>query len=223
MYTLPEMITVAFAIGLTGALSPGPTLIATIRSSLQYGWLAGPAIMTGHVVVEFGIFILIITGIASVAGEYAWIISGAGGTVLVIFGIMTLAESRRTTFAEVLSENRQKGMSSPAGSNRIWSVGLCQVFFAGIVTSVSNPYFWIWWASIGSAMVIDGLKSGLILGSAFMIGHWCSDISWYTIVSVTVHRGKAILTDTSYRVVIALCGVFLIIFGIWFFTTAFIK
>ena len=223
MYTLPEMITVAFAIGLTGALSPGPTLIATIRSSLRYGWLAGPAIMTGHVLVEFGIFILIITGIASIAGEYVWLVAGAGGIVLVVFGIITLAESRRTTFSEVLIESCQKGASSPAGSNRIWSGGLYQAFFAGIITSVSNPYFWIWWASIGSAMVIDGLKSGLILGSAFMIGHWCADISWYTMVSVTVHRGKAILSDTSYQVVIALCGIFLIIFGIWFFTAAFIK
>lgn len=223
MYTLPEIITVAFAIGLTGALSPGPTLVATVRASLRYGWLSGPVIMTGHVLVEFGIFILIITGIASVAGQYAWLIAGAGGVVLVIFGLMTLAESRMVNLSDVLRENSQAGATDEGTKDHGWSEGLSPVFLAGIVTSVSNPYFWIWWVSIGSAMVIDGLKSGLIIGSAFMIGHWCADISWYTVVSVTVHRGRAVLSDRSYQVVIALCGVFLVIFGIWFFTAAFSR
>jgi threonine/homoserine/homoserine lactone efflux protein len=223
MYTLPEILAISFAIGLTGALSPGPTLIATIRSSLRFGWIAGPAMMTGHVLVEFGIFILIITGIASVAGEYSWLIAGAGGVVLVIFGLMTIAESRTATLSGAIAGNAKTETGSSSDNFRVRTQGLYQVFLAGVITSVSNPYFWIWWASIGSAMVIDGLKSGLILGSAFMIGHWCADISWYTVVSATVHRGKSVLSDTSYRLVIALCGIFLVIFGIWFFTAAFAK
>jgi threonine/homoserine/homoserine lactone efflux protein len=222
MYTLPEILAISFAIGLTGALSPGPTLIATIRSSLRFGWIAGPAMMTGHVLVEFGIFILIIAGIASVAGEYSWLIAGAGGVVLVIFGLMTIAESRTATLSGAIAGN-EKTVHRSSDTIRVRTQGLFQVFLAGVITSVSNPYFWIWWASIGSAMVIDGLKSGLILGSAFMIGHWCADISWYTIISATVHRGKSVLSDNSYRLVIALCGTFLIIFGIWFFTAAFAK
>jgi threonine/homoserine/homoserine lactone efflux protein len=221
MYSLPEILTIAFAIGLTGALSPGPTLIATIRSSLRYGWMAGPAIVTGHVVVEFCIFILIITGIAAVAGEYSWLIAGAGGIVLVLFGLTTIAESRTATLSGVVADQDYPDRQSSPTPPGTGPGGLYPVFVAGIVTSVSNPYFWIWWLSIGSAMVIDGLKSGIILGSAFMVGHWCADMSWYTIVSATIHRGKSILSDRSYRLAIALCGIFLVVFGIWFFTAAF--
>jgi threonine/homoserine/homoserine lactone efflux protein len=223
MYTLPEIVTIAFAIGLTGAMSPGPTLIATIRSSLRYGWIAGPAIVTGHVVVEFGIFILIITGIAAVAGEYSWLIAGAGGVVLVIFGLVTIAESRTATLSGVIADQWDPDIASSSATPGTGPAGLYPVFLAGVVTSISNPYFWIWWVSIGSAMVIDGLKSGLILGSAFMIGHWCADISWYTVVSATIHRGKSILSDRSYQRAIALCGIFLVLFGIWFFAAAFTK
>ncbi|HTY15637.1 MAG TPA: LysE family transporter [Methanoregulaceae archaeon] len=223
MYTLPEILTIAFAIGLTGALSPGPTLIATIRSSLRYGWIAGPAIVTGHVVVEFCIFILIITGIAAVAGEYSWVIAGVGGIVLVLFGLMTIAESRTATLSAIIADQTDPDMVSSPSTPGTGTTGLYPVFLAGIVTSVSNPYFWIWWVSIGSAMVIDGLKSGLILGSAFMIGHWCADISWYTVVSSAIHHGKAVLSDRSYRLTIALCGIFLVFFGIWFFIAAFSK
>ena len=223
MYSLPEILTIAFVIGLTGALSPGPTLIATIRSSLRCGWIAGPAIITGHIVVEFALFILIITGIAAVAGDYSWLIAGAGGIVLVMFGLMTIAESRTATLSAALTDKDKPDAGSSSATDGSGQAGLYPVFLAGIVTSVSNPYFWIWWVSIGSAMVIDGLKSGLLLGCEFMIGHWCADISWYSVVAVTVHRGKNILSDRSYRVAIALCGIFLVLFGIWFFIAAFTK
>jgi threonine/homoserine/homoserine lactone efflux protein len=223
MYTFPEMFAVAFAIGLTGALTPGPTLIATVRSSLKYGWLAGPLIVTGHCLVEFCIFILIIAGVASVAGEYSWLIAGAGGVALILFGLITLAESRKVTLSDTIKTGDSDAAADEKGRENKGSEGLVQPFVAGILTSVSNPYFWIWWVTIGSVMVIDGLQSGIILAGAFLLGHWLADISWYTVVSVTVHRGRTVLSDRSYRAVIALCGGFLVIFGIWFFSAVFIK
>ena len=42
MQEIAETLATAFAIGLTGALAPGPTLLATVNSSLQEGWRAGP-------------------------------------------------------------------------------------------------------------------------------------------------------------------------------------
>jgi threonine/homoserine/homoserine lactone efflux protein len=39
-----ETLILAFTIGLTGALAPGPTLVATINSSLQRGWTMGPKV-----------------------------------------------------------------------------------------------------------------------------------------------------------------------------------
>ncbi|MCX9010594.1 MAG: LysE family transporter [Candidatus Methanoperedens sp.] len=35
-------------------------------------------------------------------------------------------------------------------------------FLAGVITSASNPYFWIWWLSAGSSLIMEGLKTGLI-------------------------------------------------------------
>ena len=52
MYEMIGMLAMAFVIGLTGALAPGPTLVATVNSSLRYGWKAGPKVAAGHALVE---------------------------------------------------------------------------------------------------------------------------------------------------------------------------
>jgi len=43
--TIIEMLFIGFAVGLTGAMVPGPMLFATIESSLKIGWTAGPKII----------------------------------------------------------------------------------------------------------------------------------------------------------------------------------
>ena len=217
MYTLQEMLLVAFAIGLTGALTPGPTLVATIRASVEYGWYAGPVIIAGHCLVEFIVFILILVGLITVAGQSSGFISAFGGVALVIFGIMTILGSRTMSLSGVLKEGvGGAGTSKGSAGDR----GIRQVFLTGVLTSLANPFFWVWWLSIGSAMVVAGLEGGLILGAAFLVGHWVADIAWYTVVSVTIHQGRTLLSDTWYRAINTLCGVFMAIFGIWFFSVA---
>ncbi|MCU0630749.1 MAG: LysE family translocator [Methanoregulaceae archaeon] len=217
MYTIQEMLLVAFAIGLTGALTPGPTLIATIRASVEYGWYAGPLITAGHCLVEFIVFILILAGLIAVAGQYSWVIATFGGIALVIFGILTIIGSRTISLSGSMrcSPGEVNPACGPSGGH-----GIGQLFFSGVLTSIANPYFWVWWLSIGSAMVVAGLEGGLVLGAAFLVGHWVADITWYTIISVTVHRGRAVLSDRWYHVIIAVCGAFLVVFGLWFFSVA---
>jgi threonine/homoserine/homoserine lactone efflux protein len=200
MYDLLQMTVLGFVIGLTGALAPGPTLVATINSSLIGDWTAGLKISLGHMVAESVIFILIIMGLAAVALPYTNAIAGIGGIALIAFGALTIAGSRTAS------------ISLPPGQ----ATAPANPYVAGLMTSAANPYFWIWWLSIGSAMVIAGLEGGLVLAGAFMIGHWSADTGWFTLVSTGVSRGKKILSDTAYRRLNAVCGVFLILFGAFY-------
>jgi len=202
MYEILQMLFMAFTIGLTGAIAPGPTLVATVNSSLKDGWTAGPKVAAGHALVETLIFLLIIGGLADAMQGYSRIIALAGGLALIIFGFMTVLGSRSAT------------MAAPQGQ----AIG--NAYLAGIVTSAANPYFWIWWLSIGSALVLSGLSSGLIMAAIFMIGHWGADFGWYTLVSSSMDRGRSILSEKSYRRILGICGGFLVCFGIYFLSGA---
>ncbi|MCX6683211.1 MAG: LysE family transporter [Methanoregula sp.] len=205
MYDIFQMVFLGFMIGLTGALAPGPTLVATINASIKGDWTTGLKVSLGHVIVELFLVILIFLGLVTVALPYTSVISGIGGIALVAFGALTITGSGRAT----MSYSKVQTVANP--------------YMAGLVTSAANPYFWIWWLSIGSAMVIAGLQGGLVLAGAFMLGHWTADTAWYTLVSTGVSKGRIIFSDTVYRKIMVLCGIFLILFGLYYLSRLFIS
>ncbi len=198
MYDIIQMVILGFVIGLTGALAPGPTLVATINASIAGDWTTGLKVSLGHVIVELFLVILILLGMATGALPYTSAIAGIGGIALVAFGVLTIAGSRKATMRT----------SSPQT--------FANPYMAGLITSAANPYFWIWWLSIGSAMVIAGLQGGLVLVGALMVGHWSADIVWLTLVSTGVSKGGTLISDTTYQKIMVLCGIFLILFGAYY-------
>ncbi len=156
----------------------------------------------GHALVETVIFLLIIGGLADAMQEYSRAIALAGGLALIIFGFMTVKGSRSATLA------------APEGQ----VIG--NAYLAGVATSAANPYFWIWWLSVGSALVLSGLKAGVIMAALFMIGHWVADFGWLILVSISLDRGRSILSEKSYRRILGICGGFLVCFGIYFLSAA---
>jgi len=195
-----DILAMAFTIGLTGALAPGPTLVATINSSLKSGWTAGPKVALGHALVELFVFLLIVLGLAAAAQQYSRFTAVLGGLALIAFGLLTVKGSKKASLTAPASNTAQNP------------------YLAGVLTSAANPYFWIWWLSVGSAMVINGLKGGLVLASLFMIGHWGADFGWYTLVSASLDKGRKVLSEVNYQRILALCGCFLIVFGLYYLT-----
>jgi threonine/homoserine/homoserine lactone efflux protein len=198
MYDIIQTFLLGLVIGLTGALAPGPTLVATINASISGNWKVGPKVTVGHMIAESVIFLLIVFGLDTFALPYAQTIAAIGGVALILFGILTIAGSREAS------------MNGPVTGT------VSNPYLAGLVTSAANPYFWIWWLTIGSAMVIAGLAGGIVLALVFMAGHWCADLGWFTLVSTGLSRGRTILSDTSYRGIIGACGVFLVLFGAYY-------
>ncbi len=205
MLEIIEMLGIGFSVGLTGALLPGPMLFATIETSLKQGWTSGPKVVFGHAVIEIALFIIIASGLSSFKTQKTilWI-SIIGGAVLIIFGILTIKEAKH---------------ASLTGGNTIFKSPIA----AGFITSIFHPYFWLWWLTIGAGLILMGLEISLIAAIIFLVGHFAADLSWYTLVSTTVSQGKSLMSQTTYQHILICCGIFLIIFGIWFMTSQVIS
>jgi threonine/homoserine/homoserine lactone efflux protein len=86
----------------------------------------------------------------------------------------------------------------------------------GVLASLSNPYWTLWWATIGLGYLVSAARMGIPGITVFFLGHISGDLFWYSAVSYGVSHGKRILSDLSYQRVIRACGVFLLGFGGWF-------
>jgi threonine/homoserine/homoserine lactone efflux protein len=87
---------------------------------------------------------------------------------------------------------------------------------AGVLMSAANPYWLIWWLTIGLGYVMFSMQYGLLGVALFYVGHILADFAWYTLVSGAVAQGRRFLSDGLYRGFLAVCGVFLFGFGGYF-------
>lgn len=207
MENLLELAVTSFIVGFTGAIMPGPVLIATILQSTDRGYMAGPLVTLGHALVELIITILLIFGLAFIANlpEVRVVFALIGGFILIYMGSEALKYSRKITMHGV-AEKRSKSKLLEYGPISL-----------GFLMSVSNPYWWIWWATVGNTFLLESLTIASIIGAVtFYFSHVMSDFTWYTLVSSSISKGRRIISNKVYMYILIVCGVFLVALGVIF-------
>lgn len=197
MIELLAFLVTAATVSLSGVIMPGPVFAATVARGYE-SKNAGILIALGHGVVEFPLMFLVYLGFAQFvsAGITMKIIGIAGGTVLIYMGVQIFRARRGRSEEE---------MNPRHGS-----------LIAGITTTAANPYFFLWWATVGLALITQSREFGLLGFLLFVPVHWFCDLSWYLLVSRTVFRSRRFWTERVRRGVFIVCGFIMIGFGIWF-------
>jgi len=202
MDTIPRIFITSFLVGLSGALMPGPVLVVTVSHAARRGFIVGPLIVLGHAILEMAVVVGVSLGLGDflVLGTVTGVLGIAGGGVLIWMGWGMLAgkgggEEEGTEFARM-------GARSPV--------------VAGILTSLSNPYWFLWWATVGLAYISLSLKKGLGGVSAFYSGHILSDLLWYSFIAGLIAMGRRFVAGRIYRAFFLFCGAFLVLFGFYF-------
>jgi threonine/homoserine/homoserine lactone efflux protein len=213
------IFSLSFLVALTGAMAPGPLLTYTIIKSAQSrgrGYLMGAWIIAGHALLEMGIILALLLGF-SFALKNQLVVKGigvVGGVLLVWFGVSILRDiaHRRisTTFLDAADEAQSH--AAPAAGRAIGNPVV-----GGVLISMANPYWWIWWVTIGFAFILEfniGFENWPRL-LAFFLGHEAGDLAWYLVVSTLTFFGLRHLNRKIYYGILALCGLFMIAFGLY--------
>ena len=85
-----------------------------------------------------------------------------------------------------------------------------------MLATVANPYWFLWWATVGSTYILLGLRQGMLGFLAVYVGHIASDFSWYTAVSAAATRGRQWLAGRTYAAVLLLFGIYLWSMALYF-------
>ena len=211
MFDAPALVVfgTSFLVGLSGAVSPGPLLAFNIRETLRRGFLAGPYVAAGHAILELLVVVLLALGVSQLFDSDV-----AAGIIGVLGGLFLLWMGSRMV--------RNPGQGAPSASHSpalAHRGGVTGPMLGGALVSLSNPYWTIWWLTVGATFMTQSMELGLLGIGAFYVGHILSDISWYSLVSFAIASGRRLVTDRVYRGIMLGCGVFLVAMGGYFIVT----
>ncbi|MGC8932371.1 MAG: LysE family transporter [Candidatus Methanodesulfokora sp.] len=184
----------------SGALSPGPLTVSAASLGLKNGRKAGFLISLGHMAVEFPLVLLIAAGISVAAQNFRSILSLMGGIFLIYFSFIQLKSLKKTGI--YISEDRGNAL------------------IAGIMLTALNPYFIVWWLTVGTKLVIDSMYL-FPLGVLLMyILHIWMDFAWLIFIAYIFYKGGR-LNEFALKVILGVLSFVLIFFGAEFIYNAF--
>ena len=199
--TLPVIFGVALATGFSGAVVPGSLLAVVVANSVRFGWVAGPLLMIGHGALELVAVALLTTGLIRFADSRR-----VRGTIGVLGGLVLL-------YLGYLTALIPGGAAASAGRA---ATGWLQLIALGGVMSVANPYWWLWWATIGVAHVGWATQRGPSGGATYFVGHVMADVIWYCAVALALSAGRTLFSAGVLRGIYLACGGFLLALGVIF-------
>jgi threonine/homoserine/homoserine lactone efflux protein len=191
-------------ISISGVVMPGPVFAATVAKGYN-DVRAGLKIALGHAVVEIPLILAIFFGLDYLFQDQAVFaaIGIMGGSLLVYMGY-SMIKSRK----EILIEQEDTKYGA---------------FTAGILTTASNPYFFLWWATVGAALIAGAVEFGLIILPFFILVHTACDFIWEHFISFSIFRTKGMWSSERHHFLFLASGIIMLIFGIYFLSSSVIN
>jgi len=200
----------AWVVGFTGAATPGPISTLVVTESSRRGFWAGPLLTLGHAVAELTLVVGLALGLRQLlsSARFALAIALVGGIFLLWMGLSTLRDALRRPW-----DSGSSAKGQPYAQR--WGPA-----FAGLGASFTNPYWFLWWSTVGASYVTLSLQHGTPGLAAFYSGHILSDLSWNSLLAFLMATGRRWLPGKFMRGFLTIAGLFLIGLGGYFVALA---
>ena len=181
-------------ISLSGVMAPGPISAVAVGKGSESPH-AGALVALGHGIVEVPLMIGVLYGVGQLLSlTYVKLgIALVGGAFLVFTGVGMLRAARQGDL----------GLGQSGRSPLV----------AGILLTLGNPYFLIWWATVGAALIMRSLSFGIVGFVAMALGHWLCDLASDYLLSALSFRGGRFFGLRFQKAVFVLCGLVLFFFS----------
>ena len=199
MEQLLEFSVLVIVISASGVMAPGPLFAANIAHGLRDGAKSGIKMAIGHTIVELPLVILLGIGVFSLElfPEFRTVISILGAITLFIFAAMQI----KTIF-----RNKESTTNLKQGP-----------LVSGILLSALNPFFIIWWLTIGFKLISDAMLIWAFSGILILFAlHIWMDFAWLGAISYLASKSAKILSNKNYKIIMIGLSVMLVYFGITF-------
>jgi len=209
MHSFLLLVGTWWLVGFTGVMMPGPVTTMTITESTRRGFWAGPLITAGHALAELAMVLALALGIGE-ALQHDWLV-GAIGSLGGLFLLWMGFDIARTAWLGRVSLDGQHASTA--------QVSRQSLVVTGLLVSVMNPYWLLWWATVAAGYLLLFVKFGVLGIVVFYLTHISTDLLWNSLLSFVVASGRRILSDRVYRGILVACGLFLMALSVYFISS----
>ena len=185
-------------LGLSCGLAPGPLLALVVAQTLRHGPREGCKIALTPLVTDAPIIVVALVLAAKLAElrPLLGIVSLAGGAFVLYLAWDSLRPARVDPEA-------------PAEPPRSW--------FKGILTNLLSPHPWLFWLTVGAAILAKAIAQSWLVAVAFLFGFYLLLVGSKVMVALMAGRSRDLLAGRPYRVVMRVLAVLLGVFAILLF------
>ena len=187
-------------ISASGVMSPGPLFAANVMYGLREGKISGLKMAIGHTIVEFPLILFLGVGFFTIENipEIRTTITILGAIGLFGFAVLQIRSVIKKEFS-IETKSKQGPL------------------VAGILLSVLNPFFIIWWLTIGLVLISKSIESFGLIGIVILfLFHIWMDYLWLFTIAAFSSKAKNYLSKRNFKIIIVGLSLILIYFGIDF-------
>jgi threonine/homoserine/homoserine lactone efflux protein len=200
----------------SGVVAPGPLFFVNVFYGSKYGSIMGLKIAIGHTFVEFPLLVLLFYGVSKFS-----LISLPDSDILKIIGIVGGVFMIFFSFKQIYPVIKNKSLET---DNQDIGYVIKNAILVGMIFTGLNPFFLVWWSTIGLKLVSDsvnnfGYLNGIIL---LFFSHIWMDYFWLWITSFMSSKGRSIFKEKVYKILLLFFSTLIGIFGLNLLVTVFL-
>jgi threonine/homoserine/homoserine lactone efflux protein len=185
-------------LGLSCGPAPGPLLALLLAQTLRHGPREGCKIALTPLVTDAPIIVVALVVAVKLAQlrPLLGVVSLAGGAFVLYLAWDSFRPARL-------------GAEAPAEPPRSW--------FKGIFTNLLSPHPWIFWLTVGAAILARAIAQSWLVAVAFLFGFYLLLVGSKIMVALMAGRSRDLLAGRPYRVVMRVLAALLALFAILLF------
>jgi threonine/homoserine/homoserine lactone efflux protein len=191
------------ALSASGVLAPGPLFFANLAYGIRQDKWSGVKFAYGHTTVELPLIIMIAAGLFTfdTTRKYVSIVGLIGGIAIIAFACLQIVN--------ILKQNQQHNRPNIAGSK--------SPFIVGVALTALNPFFILWWFTVGLKLIADSTAFGVTTGLVILFAlHIWMDYAWLASTAYLASKGAFLLKSKYYSTLLLGLTVVLIYYGVTF-------
>jgi len=203
---IADLVVSTVVISVSGALSPGPLTASAVAIGTRRFAKGGFLIALGHMIFEFP-YVLIIASLYSSIGFFlknanvSYVLTVIILLFILFFSYLIIKEGINVIKSGVDQMKKSKGYTF-------------NPILVGIVLTGLNPYFLLWWLSVGLPLIQLSMNMGFPLFLLMYGSHVWMDYFWLTLMGFAGEGGVKILKSKGYGILLIALGLILALFAI---------